>query len=169
MELANLGWVAPASGDGGGVQKFLDQLPDPMRPYLWQLIFVVALVVALHWILKVGFYQSITGVMADREAALNAGSDTKVLAATLIEARQREYREKLKELRTEAASHRKVLSDAAMAEKQAFVSEARARASARRKTAMETLAADSQQAKQDLVAQADQLAEIMATRLMQKA
>jgi F0F1-type ATP synthase membrane subunit b/b' len=169
MELANLGWAAPASGDGGGLEKFLSQLPDPMRPYLWQLLFVVALVAALHWVLKLGFYQSISRTMSDREDALSAGSDTKAQAAVLVEARQREYREKLKDLRAQAASHRKALSDAATAEKQALVDEARAKAAGRRKAAMEALAAETAQAKQDLVAQADQLAEAMASRLMQQA
>lgn len=169
MELANLGWAAPASGDGGGLEKFLSQLPDPMRPYLWQLLFVIALVVALHWILKVGFYKSISRTMADREDALSAGSDTKAKAAVLVEARQREYREKLKDLRAQAAAHRKALSDAAGAEKQALVDEARGKATGRRKAAMEALAAEAAQAKQDLVAQADQLAEAMASRLMQQA
>lgn len=169
MELANLGWAAPASGDGGGLEKFLSQLPDPMRPYLWQLLFVVALVAALHWVLKLGFYQSISRTMSDREDALSAGSDTKAKAAVLVEARQREYREKLKDLRAQAASHRKALSDAATAEKQALVDEARAKAAGRRKAAMEALAAETAQAKQDLVAQADQLAEAMASRLMQQA
>ncbi|MBS1767704.1 MAG: hypothetical protein JST05_09935 [Acidobacteria bacterium] len=169
MELANLGWAAPASGGGGGLQEFLGQLPDPMRPYLWQLLFVLALVVALHWILKLGFYKSIMGAMADREAALSAGSDTKAKAAVLIEARQREYREKLKDLRAQAAAHRKSLADAAGAEKQAMVEAARAKAVDRRKAAMAALAAEAAQAKQDLVAQADQLAESLATRLMKQA
>ena len=66
MELANLGWAAPASGDGGGLQKLLSQLPDPMRPYLGQLIFVIALVVTLHWVLKLGFYRSISRTMSER-------------------------------------------------------------------------------------------------------
>lgn len=169
MELANLGWAAPASGDGGGLESFLGQLPDPMRPYLWQLLFVVALVVALHWILKLGFYRSISRTMTEREDALSAGSDTKAKAAVLVEARQREYREKLKELRAQAASHRKALSDAATAEKQAMVDEARAKAVARRKVATDALAAEMAQAKKDLVAQSDQLAEAMASRLMQQA
>lgn len=169
MELANLGWAAPASGDGGGLDKFLSQLPDPMRPYLWQLLFVIALVAALHWILKLGFYKSISRTMSDREDALSAGSDTKAKAAVLVEARQREYREKLKDLRAKAATHRKSLSDAATAEKQAMVDEARAKATGRRKAAMEALAAETAQAKQDLVVQADQLAEAMASRLMQQA
>ena len=169
MELANLGWAAPASGDGGGLDAFLSRLPDPMRPYLGQLIFVVVLVVALHWILKLGFYRSITRAMSEREAALSAGSDAKAKAAVLVEARQREYREKLKDLRARAAAHRKSLADAATAEKQAIVGEARAKATGRRKAAMDALAADSVQAKQDLVAQADQLAEAMAVRLMQQA
>ena len=169
MELANLGWAAPASGDGGGLDNFLGQLPDPMRPYLWQLLFVIALVAALHWILKLGFYRSISRTMSDREDALSAGSDTKAKAAVLVEARQREYREKLKDLRAQASSHRKSLSDAATVEKQAMVDEARAKAAGRRKAAMAALAAETAQAKQDLVAQADQLAETMASRLMQQA
>ena len=169
MELANLGWAAPASGDGGGLEKFLGQLPDPMRPYLGQLIFVIALVVALHWILKLGFYKAIIRTMAEREEALSAGSGTKAKAATLVEARQREYRDKLKDLRAQAALHRKSLADAATAEKQALVEEARAKAVGRRKAAMEALAVEMAQAKQDLVAQADQLAEAMASRLMQQA
>ena len=169
MELASLGWAAPASGDGGGLQKLLSQLPDPMRPYLGQLIFVIALVVALHWILKLGFYRSITRTMSEREDALSAGSDTKAKAAVLVEARQREYREKLKDLRAQAASHRKSLSDAATAEKQAMVDAARAKATERRKAAMDALSTEIAQAKQDLVAQADQLADAMASRLMPQA
>lgn len=169
MELANLGWAAPASGGGGGLDAFLAQLPDPMRPYLWQLLFVIALVTALHWILKLAFYKPIAKVMSDREDALSAGSDTKAKAAVLIEARQREYREKLKDLRAKAAAHRKTLADAAGAEKQALVDAARAKATTQRKAAMEALAAETAQAKQDLVAQADQLAETMAARLMARA
>lgn len=169
MELANLGWAAPASGGGSGLDQFLGQLPDPMRPYLWQLLFVVALVAALHWVLKLGFYKSISRAMADREEALSAGSDAKAKAASLVEARQREYREQLKGLRAQAASHRKSLADAAAAEKQSMVDEARAKAAGRRRAAMDALAAETAQAKQDLVAQADQLAEAMASRLMQQA
>ncbi|MBS1785231.1 MAG: ATP synthase F0 subunit B [Acidobacteria bacterium] len=169
MELANLGWAAPASGGGSGLDVFLGQLPDPMRPYLWQLLFVIALVTALHWILKLAFYKPISKVMSDREDALSAGSDTKAKAAVLVEARQREYREKLKDLRARAAAHRKALADAAGAEKQALVDAARTKATAQRKAAMEALVAETAQAKQDLVAQADQLAETMAARLMARA
>ncbi|HJU83225.1 MAG TPA: ATP synthase F0 subunit B [Holophagaceae bacterium] len=149
--------------------KIIAQMPDPMKPALPEIGYVIVLVTVLYLLLKVVFFKPITEVMETRERDMNAGSDTKAKAAALVEARQKEYQDRLKELRAKAFAHRKALAEAAAKEKQALLEEARAKAGAQRQSALDALKAESAKAKQDLVAQVDALAESMAQHLMKQA
>ncbi len=167
LELANLTLRSPQ--EGGPVARILAQMPDPMRPDLPALLFVIILLVVLYFYLRVVFFQPITKVMEDRDRDLNAGGDAKAQAAAALEARQKDYQARLKELRTQAFDRRKALSDAAGKEKQHLLDEARTRAQAERQAAVESLKAQQAMAKQNLLAQVDALAESMAQTLLKQA
>ena len=167
LELANLTLRTP---DGGGpVARILAQMPDPMRPDLPSLLFVIVLLVVLYLYLRVVFFQPITKVMEDRDRDLSAGSDAKAQAAAKLEARQKDYQARLKELRAQAFEARKALADAATKEKQRLLDEARAKAQADRQAAVEALKAQQAAARQSLLAQVDALAESMALTLLKQA
>jgi F-type H+-transporting ATPase subunit b len=167
LELANLTLRSPQ--EGGPVARILAQMPDPMRPDLPALLFVIALLVVLYLYLRVVFFQPITKVMTDRDRDLNAGGDAKAQAAALLDARQKDYQARLKELRAQAFERRKALSDAAGREKQHLLDEARTKAQAERLAAVESLKAQQATAKQGLLAQVDALAESMAQTLLKQA
>jgi F-type H+-transporting ATPase subunit b len=168
FELASL--LGPSGAEPeGALQKILAQMPDPMRPNLYEIGFVVLLVTLFYLYLRVVFFKPITKVMDDRDRDLNAGSDTKNQAAALVEARQKDYNERLKELRAKAFAHKKALADAASVEKQRMLDEARAKATSHRQAAVESLKADAAKAKQDLIAQVDSLAESMVKHLLKQA
>jgi len=167
LELANLTLRSPEGG--GPVARILAQMPDPMRPDLPALIFVIVLLVVLYLYLRVVFFRPITKVMEDRDRDLNAGGDAKAQAATALEARQKDYQSRLKELRAQAFERRKALSDAAGKEKQRLLDEARTQAQAGRQAAVESLKAQQATAKQNLLAQVDALAESMAQTLLKQA
>ncbi|MBK7293947.1 MAG: ATP synthase F0 subunit B [Geothrix sp.] len=167
LELANLTLRSPEGG--GPVARILAQMPDPMRPDLPALLFVIVLLVVLYFYLRVVFFQPITKVMEDRDRDLNAGGDAKAQAAAALEARQKDYQSRLKELRAQAFERRKALSDAAGKEKQRLLDEARAKAQAERQAAVESLKAQQAAAKQNLLAQVDALAESMAQTLLKQA
>ena len=169
IELASLVRMNPAGAGQGAVGKILAGMPDPMRPALMEIGYVIALVTVLYLLLRVIFFKPIVEVMETRERDMNAGSDTKAKAAALVEARQKDYQDRLKELRAKAFAHRKSLADAAGKEKQAMLDEARGQATAQRQSALESLKAESAKAKQDLVAQVDALADSMVQHLLKQA
>ena len=169
IELASLVGMNPAGGGEGMVGKILANMPDPMRPALKEIGYVIVLVTLLYLALKVVFFKPIVEVMETRERDMNAGSDTKAKAAALVEARQKDYQDRLKELRAKAFAHRKSLADAAAKEKQGMLDEARGKAATQRQSALESLKAESAKAKQDLVAQVDTLAESMVQHLLKQA
>ncbi len=167
LELANLTLQSPA-GDGP-VARILAQMPDPMRPDLPALLFVIVLLVVLYLYLRVVFFGPITKVMEDRDRDLDAGGDAKAVAAAQLDARQRDYQARLKELRAQAFEARKELADAAGREKLRLLDEARVKAQAEQRAALESLRAQQAVAKQDLLAQVDALAEAMAQTLLKQA
>ncbi len=149
-------------GDGG----LLSSMPDPMRPYLPQVIGVIVLVGVLVFVLKGIFFKPMAETLADRAKRLSAGSDTKAQAMALLESRQKDYDTKLRDLRQQAAARRKALADAAGAEKLSLLEAARAKANAARSEAFAALDGQRDAAKKDLVAQVDQLADAMAQQLV---
>jgi len=167
LELANLTLRSP-EGDGP-VARILAQMPDPMRPDLPAVLFVIVLLVVLYIYLKVVFFKPITQVMDDRERDLSAGGDAKAQAAAELEARQKDYQGRLKDLRAKAFDRRKTLADAAGQEKQRLLEEARAQALAERQAAVASLKAQQAEAKQNLLAQVDALSESMAQTLLKQA
>ncbi len=167
LELANLTLRTP-EGDGP-VARILAQMPDPMRPDLPAILFVIVLLVVLYLYLRVVFFQPITKVMADRDRDLSAGGDAKAQASAQLEARQKDYQGRLKDLRAQAFERRKALADAASREKQGLLDEARTKAQAERQTAVASLKAQQAEARQNLLAQVDALSESMAQTLLKQA
>ena len=149
LELANLTLRTPA-GDGP-VARILAQMPDPMRPDLPALLFVIVLLVVLYVYLRVVFFKPITKLMEDRDRDLDSGGDAKAQAVAQLDARQKDYEARLKELRAQAFEARKALADAATREKQRLLEEARAKAQAERQAAVASLKAQQAAAKQSLL------------------
>ena len=152
-----------------GVGDLLKSLPDPMRPYPGQILFVIVLVAVLTLVLRASFFNPVMQVVDDRERQLAAGSDTKAQAAALVESKQKDYEARLKDLRAQAAAHRKSLAEAAAKERQSAVDAARAQATAQRQEALAKLATQREAAKADLVAQVDALADGMVQHLLKQA
>lgn len=167
LELANLTLRSPEGG--GPVARILAQMPDPMRPDLPALLFVIVLLVVLYLYLRVVFFKPITQVMDDRERDLSAGGEAKAEAAAQLEARQKDYQGRLKALRAQAFERRKALADAAGKEKQRLLDEARTRAQAERQSAVTDLKGQQAEARQNLLAQVDALSETMAQTLLKQA
>jgi F-type H+-transporting ATPase subunit b len=167
LELANLTLRSP-EGDGP-VARILAQMPDPMRPDLPAILFVIVLLIVLYFYLRVVFFKPITKVMEDRDRDLQAGGDAKAQAAAQLDARQKDYQSRLKALRAQAFEARKALADAATKEKQHLLDEARTKAQAERQGAVASLKAQQAEAKQNLLAQVDALAESMAQTLLKQA
>jgi F-type H+-transporting ATPase subunit b len=167
LELASLTFRSP---DGPGpVGRILAQMPDPMRPDLPALLFVIVLLIVLYFYLRTVFFTPITKVMDDRDRDLRAGSDAKAQATTLLEARQKDYDARLKALRAQAFERRKALADAAGKDRQAMLDKARTQAQQTRESAIASLKAQQVAARQDLLAQVETLAESMAQTLLKQA
>ena len=148
---------------------FLETLPDPMRPDLPALLFVMVLITLLFFFLKYVFFKPIIKVMDDRDEAIQSGASRRAEAGALVEARQAAYGAQLKELRAKAFEHRKALAGAAAREKQVLVDQARAEAAAHLAQALEGLRAGRDAAKADLLAQVDALSESMVSHLLRQA
>ena len=157
------------AGDAAKGGSFLDSLPDPMRPTVFEVGFIMVLLILLHFFLKHAFFRPLGKLIDDREAEIQAGAAAKTEAAKIIESRQAEYAEKLRELRAKAFEHRKALAQAATAEKAKLTDKARQDAVSLRKDAMDKLAAQRETAKSELIAQVDALAESMAQHLLKQA
>ncbi len=170
MALLELAIVTLRSPEGESpIGRILAQMPDPMRPDLPALLFVIVLLIVLYLYMRVVFFKPITKVMEDRDRDLNAGSDAKAQAAAKLESRQKDYQARLKELRAQAFEARKALADAAGKEKNRLLDAARTKAQAERQAAVESLKAQQAEAKQSLLAQVDALAESMAQTLLKQA
>lgn len=167
LDLASLTFRSPdATGPMG---RILAQMPDPMRPDLPALLFVILLLIVLFFFLRTVFFEPITQVMKERDRDLNAGSNAKAQAAVLVEARQKDYEARIKELRAKAFARRKALSDAVGKERQTLLEKARAEAQLTREAALASLKAQQEAARQDLLAQVEMLAESMAKTLLKQA
>ena len=155
--------------DATAPKSFLDTLPDPMKPELGALLFVMALITCLFVFMKYVFFKPIIQVMDEREEAIRSGSAHRAEAAAQVERRQAEYDARLRELRTQAFEHRKALAFAETQEKLGLLDTARAAAAATRATALAELQAAKASAKTELVAQVEALSESMAQHLLERA
>ncbi|MCL1908680.1 MAG: ATP synthase F0 subunit B [Holophagaceae bacterium] len=151
---------------GGNI---LDSLPDPMTPTLFEVGFVMTLLVLLHFFLKATFFRPLGELMDDREAEIQAGASTKLEASKTIQSRQEDYAEKLKDIRAKAFEYRKSLAQVATDEKSKLIEKARQEAVFVRKEAAEKLAAQREAAKSELIAQVDALADSMVQHLLKQA
>jgi len=163
--------MALLAGPGG--QGFLDQLltqlPDPMRPSLFEVGFIIVLVTVLYFYLRSVFFTPFVGMMEQREVDMEAGGEAKARAAQEIESRQADYAARLKDLRNQAFLRKKELADAATREKNAVLGETRTKAQAQRQEATQSLALQTEKAKRDLEAQVDALSESMVQHLLKQA
>jgi F-type H+-transporting ATPase subunit b len=163
--------MALLAGPGG--QGFLDQLltqlPDPMRPSLFEVGFIIVLVTVLYFYLRSVFFTPFVGMMEQREVDMEAGGEAKARAAQEIESRQADYAARLKDLRNQAFLRTKELADAATREKNAVLGETRTKAQAQRQEATQSLALQTEKAKRDLEAQVDALSESMVQHLLKQA
>ena len=147
----------------------MDTLPDPMKLEAGALLFVIALIVVLFIFMKYVFFKPIIKVMDEREEAIASGAASRTEAAALVERRQTEYANHLRDLRGKAFEHRKALASAAAKEKVTMVEQARTAATATRTTAVAELQAATATAKTDLMAQVDALADAMVQHLLRQA
>jgi len=161
-----LGLVGPEGHASGG---FIDGLPDPMKPDVFQVGFVIVILVAMFLFLKYAFFKPVSKVMDERDADIAAGSATKHQAAAEIEQRQAEYASRLRELRGQAFDRRKDLAAQATLQKDALIEEARQKALHQRNTAREALQLQQEQAKAQLTAEVDALSESMVLHLLKQA
>jgi F-type H+-transporting ATPase subunit b len=154
---------------GGEPKGFIESLPAPMQINWRELVVVWLLVTILYFFLKATFFKPLVAVMDQREQDMNAGAEAKALAMAMIEQRQAEYQSKLRDLRNQAFSHRKVLADAASKEKQALLEQTRAQAQAQREESLAQLKSQAVAATTELMSQVDVLAESMAQHLLKQA
>lgn len=163
-------WQAAGFGVLGGEPRgFIESLPAPMQINGMELLFVAVLVTVLYFFLKATFFKPLVEVMDQREKDMNAGSEAKALAMAMIEQRQAEYQSKLRDLRNQAFSHRKVLAEAASKEKQALLDQTRAQSNQQREESLAKLKVQAAAASADLMSQVDVLAESMAQHLLKQA
>lgn len=148
---------------------FIECLPAPMQINWKELVVVMLLVTILHFFLKATFFKPLVAVMDQREKDMSAGAEAKALAMAMIEQRQADYQAKLRDLRNQAFSHRKLLADAATKEKQALLEQTRAQAQAQRDESLARLKSQAAAASTELMSQVDVLAESMAQHLLKQA
>ena len=163
---AQLGLMASGPEASKG---FMESLPDPMKLQAGTLIFVIVLVTCLHLFMKKVFFKPLVKVMDDREAEIQSGAARRMEAAALVEARQADYAERLRELRAKAFEHRKALAGAAGKEREALLERARKESGERREAALARLRETEASAKAELLAQVDALSESMARHLLGRA
>lgn len=159
--------LAFLSENPGG--SFMDSLPDPMKLQVPVVAFVVVVVTLLFIFLKFVLFKPLTKVMDDREEAIQAGLSTKTEAAAQIEARQASYAARLKELRGQAAEHRKSLSAAASLEERRILDAARQEAADRRAAAIAELQEERKKAEVELREQVEALSASMVQHLLKQA
>ncbi len=167
LQLANLTLRSPEAS--GPIQHILAQMPDPMRPDPVALVFTIGLLCVFYLYLRLVLFAPLTRVMADRDRDMQAGDAAKAHAAAELDARQKDYQARLRELRAQAFARRKALAEAANREKLALLEEARTRSTAQRQAALAALQAQQAAARQDLLTQVDALAESMAQTLLKQA
>jgi len=161
-----LGLVGPEGHASGG---FIEGLPDPMKPDIFQIGFVIVILIAMFLFLKYAFFKPVSKVMEDREADIASGSTTKHQAAAQIEERQADYAARLRDLRGQAFERRKALASEATQQKDIMLDEARQKALHQRNTAREALRSQQEQAKAQLTAEVDALSESMVLHLLKQA
>jgi F-type H+-transporting ATPase subunit b len=157
---------------GGGAKaggSFLDTLPDPMKPTLFEVGFIAALLVLLYFFLKKVFFLPLGGLMDEREAEIQSGETARQEAARQMGARQQDYEDSLKKLRAKAFERRKELASAALGEKARLIDVARRDAASAREDAAGRLATQREAAKAELTAQVDALADSMVQSLLRQA
>ena len=163
-------WQAASFGLLASEPKgFIESLPAPMQINWRELVVVWLLVTILYFFLKATFFKPLVTVIDQREKDMNAGAEAKALAMAMIEQRQADYQAKLRDLRNQAFSHRKVLAEAATKEKQALLDQTRTQAQIQRESSLAQLKAQAAAASTELMSQVDVLAESMAQHLLKQA
>ena len=166
MTLVTFATLMVDTPKSGGV---LEALPDPMRPALGEIGFVMLLVVVLFFYLKGMLFRPLVGLMDARDHDMAAGSDSKAEANAMFERRQAEYKEQMKALRAQAFERKKALAAAATEEKERVLGEARNRTQAQRQTATRELVEQYSTAEMQLRTEVESLAESMAQHLLKQA
>jgi F-type H+-transporting ATPase subunit b len=133
------------------------------------LVFIIVLLTVLFLFLKSVFFKPIIQVMDERDQAIQAGAARRAEATALVEQRQADYGNRLRDLRNQAFEHRKALAAAAAKEKLALLDQARREANSSRSTALEGLRAAQEAAKAELMTQVETLSESMVQHLLRQA
>jgi len=151
-----------------GPAEILASMPDPMRPYLGQIIFVMALVTVMYLYLRLIFFKPLTQMMSDRAAEIQKGSDTKQIAAQQIAGEQKKYQEQMKALRAKAFERKKELTSLAVSEKNQLIEQAHREVTLLRSQARKALEEASVQARKSLEADIQGIADAMVQQILPK-
>ncbi len=151
-----------------GPADILASMPDPMRPYLYQIIFVMVLVTIMYFYLSLFFFKPLTQMMSDRTAEIQKGSDTKQIAAQQIASEQKKYQEQMKFLRAKAFERKKELTTLAISEKVQLLEQAQREVSLLRGQAQKVLEKASAEARESLKSDIHVIADAMVKRILLK-
>jgi F-type H+-transporting ATPase subunit b len=145
-------------------QTVFDGLPISFVP--WQVLYVIALIALLTFVLNRLLIRPVLAVLAEREARVRAGHDAADDTAERLDAKQREVTERLARARTEAVARLDAAKKQAEAARHAEVDAARQRAEERVEEARTSLAGEAERAQTELSAQAEHFGRRIASRLL---
>ncbi len=151
-----------------GPVEILASMPDPMRPYLFQILFVMALVTVMYIYLRFVFFKPLTQMMSKRASEIHQGSNTKQMAAQQVAAEEKKYQEQMKSLRTKAFERKKELSSLAVQEKKQLIDQAQREVALLRAQAQKKLEDASIQARKSLEKDIQDIAEAMVQQILPK-
>lgn len=152
----------------GSPSEILASMPDPMRPYLLQIVFVMVLVTIMYIYLRLVFFKPLTQMMSNRSAEIQKGFDTKQIAAQKIANEQKKYQEQMKALRAKAFDRKKELSSLANLEKNQLIEQAQREVALLRSQARKTIEQSSSEARKSLDGEIQSLADAMVRQILPK-
>ena len=151
-----------------GLKQFLlyKLSAGPIEIVVWEVLYVVGLLLTLAAILNKFLFKPVIAVLDQRAALLAKATGAQDASLRLLEEKDRQLTERTIAARREAAATVEQAKREADAERQALVSQARAKADHQLAVARTTMATASKEAEAELKGKVDQLARLLASRLL---
>lgn len=147
-------------------KSILGSMPDPMRPYFVDVVFVMLLITVMYAYLRLIIFKPLSALMEQRAREIAEGQTTQESVQKKIEAQQQDYQQRLQALRAQAFQHKKQLTTAAQDERALLMGRAKTEAQDFKTKALQTIQKESDQARKSLESDVDSLADMMVKQLL---
>ena len=143
-----------------------DQILAKVGALILQAVPTLILIIVLHFYLKAMLFKPLAKVLAERDTLTKGARDKAESSLKLAEEKASQYEKAIRDARGELYKEQEAMRKQWMSDQAAQVEQAKARADAALQSAREQIAKDAAEARQNLSAQSEQLADQIANSIV---